>query len=233
MSADVLRLTEPPTLVREQAFARLRDAIITGYFSPGDRLIERELCEAMGVSRTSIREVLRRLEAERLVSVEPRKGPTVARVSRKQAAEIYEIRAQMEAMLFQRFAEKATDDEIAGLRDIYEELPSAAEAKDVGQLIAIMTRLNEYVMTIVDHDVIRDILQQLIARISFLRALSMSQPGRIDRSIGEIRNIVEAVEARDAKAAARRAIEYVQNAGNAALKRLDELASTQPAKPNT
>ncbi len=224
MNADALRLTEPPTLVREQAFERLRDAIITGYFAPGDRLIERELCEAMGVSRTSIREVLRRLEAERLVAVEPRKGPTVARVSRKQAAEIYEIRAQMEAMLFKRFAEKASDDEIAGLRKIFDELPPAAEAKDVGGLIAIMTRLNAYVMTVVDHGVIRDILEQLIARISFLRGLSMSQPGRIDRSIGEIRKIVEAVEARDPKAAARYATEYVQNAGKAALKRLDEIA---------
>lgn len=224
MSADVLRLTEPPTLVREQAFVRLRDAIITGYFSPGDRLIERELCEAMGVSRTSIREVLRRLEAERLVTVEPRKGPTVARVSRKQAVEIYEIRAQMEAMLFQRFAKEATDSEISGLREIYDELPSAAKAKDIGSLIAIMTRLNAYVMTVVDHDVIRDILEQLIARISFLRALSMSQPGRIESSIGEIRKIVEAVEARNAKAAARYATEYVQNAGAAALQRLDELA---------
>ncbi len=225
MSADVLRLTEPPTLVREQAFGRLRDAIITGYFAPGDRLIERELCEAMGVSRTSIREVLRRLEAERLVEVEPRRGPTVARVSRKQAAEIYEIRAQLEAMLIERFAEKASDEDIVELRKIFDELLPAAEAKDVRGLIAIMTRPNEFVMKVVDHGVIRDVLEQLIARISFLRGLSMSQPGRIDRSIGEIRKIVEAVEARDSKAASRCAKEYVQNAGAAALKRLDEMAA--------
>ena len=89
MTADALRITEPPTLVREQAFERLRDAIIGGHFAPGQRLIERELCEAIGISRTSIREVLRRLEAERLVVVEPRRGPTVARVTRKQAEEIY------------------------------------------------------------------------------------------------------------------------------------------------
>ena len=70
-TADVLRITEPPTLVREQALERLRAAIITGHFAPGARLVERELCEAMGISRTSIREVLRRLEAEKLVRVEP------------------------------------------------------------------------------------------------------------------------------------------------------------------
>ena len=64
---NVLRLTEHPPLRRDQALERLRDAIITGHFAPGARLIERELCEAMGVSRTSIREVLRRLEAEQLI----------------------------------------------------------------------------------------------------------------------------------------------------------------------
>jgi DNA-binding GntR family transcriptional regulator len=69
MTANVLRITEHPPLRRDQAFERLRDAIITGHFTPGERLIERDLCEKMGVSRTSIREVLRRLEAERLIEV--------------------------------------------------------------------------------------------------------------------------------------------------------------------
>ena len=82
MTANILQITEPPTLLRERAFEQLREAIITGHFAPGDRLIERELCKAMGVSRTSIREVLRRLEAERLIKVEPRRGPAVARITR-------------------------------------------------------------------------------------------------------------------------------------------------------
>jgi DNA-binding GntR family transcriptional regulator len=67
MTAHILRLIEHPPLRRDQALERLRNAIITGHFAPGDRLIERELCEAMGVSRTSIREVLRRLEAEQII----------------------------------------------------------------------------------------------------------------------------------------------------------------------
>ncbi len=222
MNADILRITEPPTLLREQAFERLREAIITGHFAPGARLIERELCEAMGVSRTSIREVLRRLEAERLIQVEPRRGPTVARVSRKQAAEIYDMRATLEAMLMERFTLKATEEEIAVLRGIFEEVVAAAETENVRELIAIMTRFILHVAHVVDHEVIRDILQQLIARISFLRGLSMSKPGRIHESIGEIRAIVEAVERRDPEAAARNAAHYVQNAGAAALSRLDE-----------
>ena len=179
----------------------------------------------MGVSRTSIREVLRRLEAERLVQVEPRRGPTVAHVSRKQAAEIYEMRGQLEAMLIRRFTEKASETEITELRAIFEEVPPAAKAKDVRAMIDIMTRLNAHVMEVVDHEVIREFLQQLIARISFLRALSMSEPGRIRQSVGEIRAIVEAVERRDPEGAARRVTVYVQNAGAAALERLSKTDS--------
>jgi GntR family transcriptional regulator, trigonelline degradation regulator len=220
MSANTLQIVEPPTLLREQAAERLRDAIITGHFAPGDRLIERELCEAMGVSRTSIREVLRRLEAERLVVVEPRQGPTVARITRKQAAEIYELRAALEATLVRRFTEQASDEDVAKLRGIFEEVVATAKTDDVWALVALMRHFNQHMIRVVDHELIGDILQQLTARISFLRAKSMSQPGRIQTSLGEIGKIIEAIERRDPDAAAHHAMTYVGNAGAAALERI-------------
>jgi DNA-binding GntR family transcriptional regulator len=221
MTANVLQITEPPTLLREQAFERLRDAIITGHFAPGDRLIERELCEAMGVSRTSIREVLRRLEAERLIVVEPRRGPTVARINRKQAAEIYEMRAQLEATLARRFTEQASDADIAKLRRIFEEVVAAAKTDDVWALVVLMRRFNNHMVQVVDHELIGDILRQLTARISFLRIRSMSRPGRIQASLVEIGDIITAIERRDPDGAARAAMAYVGNAGTAALERLE------------
>src|SRR3981189_1868278 len=119
MAGRVLWITEAPALLRDQALERLRDAIISGHFAPGTRLIERELCEQMGVSRTSIREVLRRLEAEQLIEVEPRRGPIVARLSRKQIEEIYDVRALLEAAVVRRFAVEASVENIAELRRIY------------------------------------------------------------------------------------------------------------------
>jgi len=225
MVANILQITEPPTLLRERAFERLRDAIITGHFAPGDRLIERELCEAMGISRTSVREVLRRLEAERLIKVEPRRGPTVARINRKQAAEIYEMRGQLEAMLVRRFTQQAGEEDVIKLRLIYEEVVAAAKSEDVWALVVLMMRFNHHMIQVVDHELIGDILQQLTARISFLRIRSMSQPGRIQTSLVEIGNIIEAIERRDPEEAARHATIYVSNACAAALERLDaELA---------
>lgn len=220
MTVDTLGLIEPPTLVRERAFERIRDAIIDGQLKPGTRLIERELCAAMGVSRASIREVIRRLEAERLVDVEPRRGPTVATLNRKQAYEIYELRAMIEVRLIYRFTEVATDKQIAELRRIFSEVEQAAEREVVTKLVAIMLRFNKHVVGVVDHEIFDDILDHVNARISWLRVTSMSKPGRIRASVGEIRAIVDAVEQRDAERAAQAVTTYVTNARDAALEQL-------------
>jgi DNA-binding GntR family transcriptional regulator len=225
MTANVLRITEHPPLRRDQAFDRLRDAIIKGHFKPGDRLIERDLCEKMGVSRTSIREVLRRLEAERLIEVEPRRGPIVARVTRKQIAEIYEVRALLEAALVRRFAEKATDEDIAALRRIYEELSVVRRSEDVPRIVELTGRFTEHMMQVVDHELINDIHQKLTARISLLRVLAISLPGRLEESARELAVVMEAIERRDGDLAAQSLTTYVLNAADAALKRLDAMES--------
>lgn len=225
MVADVLRISAHPRLLREEAFERLRDAIITGHFAPGARLVERELCEAMGVSRTSIREVLRRLEAEQLIVVEPRRGPVVARLTAKQVAEIYEVRALLEAALVRRFTQVARDEDIAELRKIYNEIAQARDAEDVGGIVATTRRFTEHMMKVVDHELIGDILQKLFARISVSRVLAIAVPGRLEQSGRELAVVMEAIEARDAARAAESLTRYVRNAGDAALERLSTIST--------
>ena len=89
-------------------------------------MIERELCDALKISRASVREVLRRLEAERLISVEPRRGPTVMVLSLDEAAEIYEIRAMLESLVIRRFTEIASGEEVATLEAIFTKVRLAA-----------------------------------------------------------------------------------------------------------
>jgi len=117
-----LSLTVQPVLVRDSAVRILRNAIISGEIKPGTRLIERELCIALGVSRGSVREVIRQLEAERLITVEPRRGPVVTALSVKQISDIYDIRMMLEAHVAQCFTKVATDAQIEELRKIYEKL---------------------------------------------------------------------------------------------------------------
>lgn len=220
--ADALDSVGPPTLVREKAFEKLRDAIITGQLRPGTRLIERELCEALGVSRASIREVIRRLEAERLVDLGPRRAPAVTVLNRKQAFEIYELRGMLEERLIAAFAERATPEQRAGLRAIFSELVEAAGRMNLPDLVGVMIRFNKHIVTALDHEIFEDILDHVNARISWLRMTSMSKPGRVETSLGEIEAIVAAVEAGDAAAAVRAVRHYVTNARDAALEQLPD-----------
>jgi GntR family transcriptional regulator, trigonelline degradation regulator len=224
---NVLRLTEHPPLRRDQAFERLRDAIITGHFAPGARLIERELCEAMGVSRTSIREVLRRLEAEQLIEVEPRRGPIVARLGRRQVEEIYEVRALLEAAIVRRFALEASAENIAELRRIYDKLSVVRDQGDVAAIVNTTRQFSEYMMDVVNHELISDIHQKLTARISVSRVFAISLPGRLQQSAGELAVVIDAIERRDAEGAAQSLMIYVRNAGEAALKQLDAMSSAE------
>ena len=88
-----LKIANPPATLREIALEKLRDAIIGGLFEPGQRLVERTLCDHLGVSRTVIREVIRHLESEGLVEVIANQGPAVARLDWETARQIYDIRA--------------------------------------------------------------------------------------------------------------------------------------------
>ena len=220
MLGGTLELLAPPVLVREKAFEHVRDAIISGRLAPGTRLIERELCEAMGISRASVREVIRRLEAERLVDVSPRRGPTVVILTPKQAGEIYEIRAMLEGLLIRRFTEVATDAEVATLGAIFDEVKRAAAAEAVPEIVALMHRFNDHLVGVARHGIAHDMLNQLNARISWLRVRAMAKPGRLGASIVEISAVLDAVKRRDAEEAARSIMISVSNARHAAIEQL-------------
>lgn len=221
MEGNVLRITDTPALLRDQALERLRAAIISGHFPPGTRLIERELCEQMGVSRTSIREVLRGLEAEHLITIEPRRGPIVARLTRKQVAEIYQVRAMLESAALRIFTEKATDAEIACLRTLYDLLYAVRRTGDVAAIARSATGFIDYVMKVADQELICDLQRKLIARVSVLRLISISQPGRLVQAADELASVIDAVERRDAAKAEQFFSSHILNAGKAALARLD------------
>ena len=101
-----------PQTVLFQTTSKLREAIVRGQFPPGERLVETTLAEMMGVSRTTLREALRRLETERLVHNAPNRGPSVATISAQDAAEIYHVRKLLEGEAAALFAAVATDEQI-------------------------------------------------------------------------------------------------------------------------
>ena len=171
---------------------------------PGQRLVERELIEQIGVSRTTIREVLRELTAEGLVVVIPQKGAVVYAPSREEAADLYAVRASLEALAVRRFIERAPDDRVEALRETVTGL-EAASAGDDGMLALLHAKDRFYDVLLggAASRTIQQILGGVQARVRLLRATSLSQPGRPREVVEEIRDLVEAIAARDVDLAVR------------------------------
>lgn len=219
---DVSRfpIKRTPAPVRAKVLENLRQTIIERQLEPGQRLIERELVELTGVSRTSIREALRELAAEGLVTTVPNKGTVVASVSAEEAGQLYEIRSALEALagrLFVRHATPAQRKSLVRALDVIERLSwkraPLLPAKDSFYAVLFEGGGNE---------ALRLVVAGLHARVSVLRWLSLSVPGRLEQSVAEIRAIVEAVLANDEDAAAQACSRHVEEAGRAALAALAE-----------
>lgn len=215
-----MRIVQPRELLREQVLTRLREAIINGVYRPGERLIERELCDALGVSRTSVREVLRLLESERLITVENRRGPVVAEITPDEAAAIYETRAIIEPALVRLFIERASNETIDELLAQAGAFVDAAARRERAALVPTMSAFYECLFRGTGNPVLHSVIENVMARISFLRNTSMSEDGRLERSAGEIRELADALAARDPERAVRAAQTHIENAREAALRQL-------------
>jgi len=221
---DSLRVRRQAAPVRQQTQEKLRQAILEGRFLPGERLIERELCELTGVSRTSVREALRQLEAEGLVKILPYKGPVVAEITVEDARHIYQVRAALEGLAGRLFAMRASDEEVEELADAVEQLAVAYESGDIKQMLQAKTEFYQILLTGSGNPLARSMLQSLHDRVNYLRITSLSSPGRPHASLAEIRRIVEAIRSRDPEKAWAACVEHVYNAEAEAVKALQARA---------
>ncbi|WP_433709645.1 GntR family transcriptional regulator [Nocardia sp. CA-084685] len=214
-SMQVRRVAAP---IREQVADQLRQAIVEMRLRPGQRLVERELIEQTGVSRTTIREVLRELTAEGLVSSIPNKGIVVSSVSPQRAAELYEVRAVLEGMAARQFVEHASEQQVQQLREAFDSIAiHAIDQRAPGKLLEAKKRFYNTLLTGSGNVTIQEIVEGLQARVTVLRSLSLAQPNRVPKSVAEIREIVEAIEARDAERAAAACARHVRQAARTAL----------------
>jgi DNA-binding GntR family transcriptional regulator len=209
--------------VREQVLDLLRELIVEQRLQPGHRLVERELVEQIGVSRTTVREVLRQLAAEGLVTTIPQKGAIVAMPSPEEAAELYEVRAALEGLAARRFVAHASDSQVAALRSAFDGVERVTEdGGDIRAMLRAKDRFYDVLLKGSGNRSVYAILSGLQARVSVLRSNSLSRPGRPERAVAEIRAIVEAVEARDADAAAAACERHIEGAARSGIGALGE-----------
>jgi DNA-binding GntR family transcriptional regulator len=219
-------MTQPNTLYRVDKIAAplrhsvtesIRNAIAAGHFKAGERLPERELCELTGVSRTLVREALRQLESEGLIQVLPHRGPLVARVTRKQAEGIYQVRVELEGLACRLFAENATE---RHREDLVAALAELRRAMETGTSMERLKAKNAFYDRLVEgscNEALGISLRMLNARVMMLRATSLQAPGRAKESIRELSELLEALLARDPVKARWLAEAHVRNAATAAL----------------
>jgi DNA-binding GntR family transcriptional regulator len=208
--------------VRQQVARALRAAIMSGRFTPGQRLIERDLCELLGVSRPPLREALRELESEGLIANVPNRGPEVARLNKQDAADIYQVRGVLEALAAKLFATSATETQIAALEKALDAVAAAYRSGDVEENLAAKTLFYDILLQGSGNRMIESVLRNMNARINLLRRLSLSLPRRLPESLREIKALVKAIKARDADAAFACCLIHVERAAEAALASLDD-----------
>jgi GntR family transcriptional regulator, trigonelline degradation regulator len=210
--------------LREQVVELLRQAILDFRYSPGERLIERELIEQIGVSRTTIREVLRQLEVEGLVTTIPQKGAIVTAPTPAEARDLYEVRAALEGLAVRLFVQRANPELLAELRGAYESFAElVSRGGDIHQMLQAKDAIYGVLVRGGGNGSIGSILGTLQARVRRLRAASLSQPGRPEHAVDEIRQLVEAAERGDADAAAVFAVEHIENASDSGLEALTHI----------
>ena len=220
-----MRARHPQPGLREHVQETVRSSILNGEFRPGEHLIERELCEAMQVSRPLLREALAHLEARGLIDRVPSRGFVVATPTIEKVQALYEVRGAIEALAAQYFAERATAEDVALLRSRLEVLKSLSDRPDLGRVRAATSEFYDVLMGRCGNSEIRTVLEPVLDRVAFMRTQSMTRPGRFDKSVAEIGRIVDAIGRGDAEAARVLSVEHVEAAGVSALESLRETAA--------
>jgi DNA-binding GntR family transcriptional regulator len=213
---STLRIEDVPT-VRAIVARKLREAIMSGNLKPGQRLVERELCEMMGVSRPSIREALRLLEADGLVNTVPHRGPMVSTISLEEARQLYAARAVLEGFAGR---ECARLHDPAVVRRIGEALTRLKVALAESDMIAVLEAKTDFYAALIggcQNAFIERMLKPLHDRITLLRITSMSHPKRVNKSLREVTAIWRAIQSGDEDLAERCCVDHIKAAAVAAL----------------
>ncbi len=198
--------------IREQVEERLRQAILTRRFPPGERLIERELCALLGVSRSSVREALRQLESDGLVVNIPHKGIVVATMTSQEAEEVYQVRAVLEGLAGRLCAERATPELCAALQNAMTEVDAAHRLGEPHTLVQAIDHFYAVLVRTCGNRTVATILQSLQDRVASLRLVTLTQPGRAAQSVVEMQQMVTAVQRGTPQEAERACVEHVQRA---------------------
>ena len=221
--ARQFRVSREGQSLRSMTVASLRKAILSLHLKPGEKLTERELCELTGVSRPLMREALRDLEAQGLISNVPHRGPAVAMLTRDDACDIYEVRSALEPMAARLFVERATDGQIDELGAMADRCHQAMAERNVLAVIDALEGFYKTLFTGAGNQMAAMLAGMLYSKAGLLRAVTFQRQTDKDakRSMAHIARIATAVRSRDADAAAATCLMQVKRSRDVAMRLLN------------
>ncbi len=181
--------------IRERVYARLRRAIVEGLFVPGEHLIQDKIAEQMGVSRSPVREAIRRLESEGLVEVAPVRGVVVINMTPDEAAGLYDLREVLEGLAARLAAVNAQPGELVELRESIRNMGRLTSPMSGGfqQWVSENTRFHEIIVRAARNRRLSELVPILRESIGVLYRAIQSNPERIAEAMREHEAIVEAI----------------------------------------
>lgn len=195
----------------EQVFERLENEILTGVYQRGEVLTEMHLVNDLGVSRTPIREALRRLEQEHIIEITP-KGILVIGVTMKDLMDIFSIRVRIEGMAAAEAAKNITDEQLAELKEVLELQEFYLPKKDADRIKLMDSRFHQLIYRFSGSTALNDTLLPLHKKVQKYRKASVENAERARQSALEHRAIYEAIAAHDVALADQKMVEHITNA---------------------
>ncbi|HEY1459091.1 MAG TPA: GntR family transcriptional regulator [Casimicrobiaceae bacterium] len=192
--------------LRDQAYIAIKRAITAAdiYGQPEEvRVDERQLSEALGVSRTPIREAMALLEQEGFLRTEPRRGVFIVRKTKKQVIEMIEMWAALESMAARLATLNASDADIASLRHMFDEFRTATPAEHIDEYSDANIAFHQAIIRLSGSHLMGKTIENLFIHVRAIRRMTISQRDRAERSIADHMRIIEALEKRDTELAER------------------------------
>ncbi|MGE5630136.1 MAG: GntR family transcriptional regulator [Caulobacteraceae bacterium] len=196
--------------IRDIVYEYLRKAVMEGELRPGERIIEKEYAEKLKISRTPIREALRKLETEGFVEYIPRKGVVVKGFTSKDIIEIYAIRKSLEGLAMKYVVENINEQEIEKLKSLVKHMKEADSAGNIEDVFVTCQEFNEVILNASRMPRLRDLINTLHEYLERFRRITMAKASRRADAIKEHSQILDAILDKDAKRAEKLVWEHLE-----------------------
>lgn len=191
----------PVKPLSEEVAQRIRVMIRKGMLSTGDRIVESQLCQAMGISRTPLREAIRILGTEGLIKLVPNRGAYVAQPSMKEIKELFEVMSILEGACARMVAETLTDSDFKKIEKLHLKLEKHFLAKDHERYLKVNSQFHHLLQELTGNQVLNEVINGLRHKILLYRYRQLYERDRFEASMNEHRNLLEALRRRDPAAA--------------------------------